>query len=191
MNNFQTKIKKEQEQEIFLAEDNPRLDEELPIGTLFSPSKLVAIVKPKRVKSPYIETVLLFVCAILSIGADAFIFSTSLFSEIFGDVNTTFTTVVGIVCLLVHIVPEVFWGICIYKKSVRLSNYSVILSSDKIIACGKGNFSECRTIKLEDLLDIKQKRNTVTVIAINGRIKLELNSPNEFVALLQDTYNSL
>lgn len=191
MNNFQTKIKKEQEREIFLAEDNPRLDEELPIGTLFSPSKLVAIIKPKRVKSPYIETVLLFLCAILSIGADAFIFSSSLFSEIFGDVNTTFTTVVGIVCLLVHIVPEVFWGICIYKKSVRLSNYSVILSSDKIIACGKGNFSECRTIKLEDLLDIKQKGNTVTVIAINARIKLELNSPNEFVELVQETYNSL
>lgn len=191
MKEFQTKVKKEREKEIFLADDNPLLDEDLPVATLFPPSKLVAIVKPKKVKSPYVELVLLFFCAIISIGADAFIFSSSLFSEIFGNVNTTFTTIVAITCIIVHIVPEVFWGFCIYRKAVRLGSYSVVLTNDKIIACGKSGYTECRTVKLEDLIDIKKSGNTVTVVGINDKIKLELNDPDTFVALVQSTYDSL
>ncbi len=191
MKEFQTKVKKEREREIFLADDNPLLDEELPVATLFPPTKLVAIVKPKRVKSPYLELVLLFFCAIISIGADAFIFSSSLFSEIFGNVNTTFTTIVAVTCIIVHIVPEAFWGFCIYRKAVRLGNYCVVLTSDKIIACGKSGYTECRTVNLEDLIDIKKRRNTVTVVGVNDKITLELNDPDAFVALVQSTYDSL
>ncbi len=191
MSDFQTKKKAEKEREIFLAEENPRLDEDLPIATLFPPTKLIAVVKPKRVKSPYIETVLLFLCAILSVGADAFIFSSSLFSRIIADLNTTFTTVIAVACLIAHIVPEVFWGICIYRKAVRTGNFTVILTSDKIIACGKANYTESKVIMLEDLLDVNKKGNRVTITAINDKLKLELNEADEFISLVQDLYNSL
>ena len=191
MSNFQTKKKTEKEREIFLAEDHPMLDEELPIATLFPPTKLIAIVKPKKVKSPYIETVLLFVCAVISVGADAFIFSSSLFTKIIADLNTTFTTVIAVACLIAHIVPEVFWGICIYRKAVRTGNFTVILTSDKIIACGKANYTESKVIRLADLIDVTKKRNTVTVTGINDKIKLELSEPDEFLSLVQNLYNSL
>lgn len=193
MNNFKTKNKLEQEKEIFLAEDNPRLDEDLPIATLFPPTKLIAVVKPKKVKSPYIETALLFLCAIISAGADAFIFSSSLFSKIINDLalNTTFTTVVAVVCLFVHIIPEIYWGICIYQKAVRVGNYTIILASDKIIACGRANYTQSKVIKLEDLLDIKTKGSQVTIVGINDKLKLRLNNPQEFVDLVQGAYNAL
>lgn len=192
MSNFHTKIKEEQQQEILLFSENARLDENLPAAILCPPEKLVAVVKPKKVKSPYIETILLFVCAVLSIGADAFIFSTSLFSEIFENLNNnTITTLVALICLLVHIVPEIFWGICIYKKAVRVGNYTVILTSDRIMACGKANDTECKIIKLEDLQDVKQKGDKVTVIAVNQKLKLYLANPDAFIALVQQTYNAL
>lgn len=191
MNNFKTKIKTEEEKEIFLAEDTPRLDEDLPLAMIFPPTNLVAVVKPKKVKSPYIETALLFLCAIISIGADAFIFSSSLFGKIISDMNTVFTTIVAVMCMLCHIVPEVFWGISVYRKAVRVGNYRIVLTSDKIIACGKAKYTECTVIKLEDLLDIKTKGKTVSIIAVNGKLKVELEACNEFVELLQNTYNAL
>lgn len=191
MGSFQTKIKERQEQEIFLSSENDKLAENLPAAILCPPEKLVAVIKPKKVKSPYLETILLFICTVLSIGADAFIFSTSLFTEIFEDLNnTTFTTIVALVCLIVHIVPEVFWGICIYKKAVRVGNYTVILTSARIMACGKADYTECRIIRLEDLQDVKQKGGQVTVLAVNQKMKINLKNPKAFIDLVQRTYNA-
>lgn len=191
MSNFKTKIKAEEEKEIFYLQDNPRLDEDLPVSVLAAPSKLVAVVKPKKIKSPYVETILLFFCAALSVGADAFIFSTSLFTEIIGRIDTSLSTVVSVLCLAVHIVPEIFWGINIYKKFVRLSNFSVIVADDKLIFAGKNNFTECKTLRLEDLVDIKQTKSAVTLIHTGGKIKLSLVHPDEFVTLVQELYNNL
>lgn len=191
MSEFKTKVQQENEQEIFLLSDNPRLEDDLPVAIVTSVSKPVAIVKPKRLKSPYIETVLLFLCAIISIGADAFIFSSSLFSKIIADLHTVTTIIISIFCLIVHIVPEIYWGICIYKKAVRLGNYTIVLTNDKIIACGKANNTECTTIKLEDLVDIKQKDKKVLINAVNIKMKVELNNPERFVDLVQSLYNAL
>lgn len=189
MSEFKTKKQQEQEKEIYLVGDD--LIEDLPLPVIAPPEQIVAIVKPKKLKSPYIETVLLFVCAIISIGADAFIFSSSLFSKIIADLNTGLTTFVSVLCIVVHIVPEVFWGINIYKKATRLGNYSVILTDDKIIACGKANSTECKVIKLEDLLNIYAKGSKVTIEYVNGKLKLDFINPQEFVELVQNQYNML
>ncbi len=188
---FQTKKGAENEQEIFLAEENPRLDEELPIATIFPPSELVAIVKPKKMKSPYVETFLLFLCAIITVGSDAFIFSSSLFGNMIAKLNTTFITVIAVICMIAQLVPCVFWGLCVYKKSIRLGNYSVILTNDKIIACGKANDTECKSIRLEDIVDITQKGSTVKVVGINDKITVSLNKPDEFVDLVKRLYEEL
>lgn len=191
MEKFETKKKQQEQQEIFFATENPRLDEEIPISVIKPPIKLVAIVKPKKVKSPYIETVLLFLCAIISIGSDAFLFSSSLFGEIFGKVNNTFTTIVAVVCLLVHIVPEVFWGVKIYKKFIMVSNFTVILTEDSIIATGTSGNTECQIIKLMDLVDVKVRKNNVSVITPNTKLTISLQDPWLFVDTVKQVYNNL
>lgn len=188
---FTTKKSVEIKQEIFLADDNPRLDEDLPVATIVPPSRLIAVVKPKKVKAPYIETIILFLCAVISVGADAFIFSSSLFSQIIGDFDTAFITVVAVLCLIAQIVPCVFWGICVYKKAVRLSNYSLIVTNDKIIACGKANDTQCKTIILEDVVDVTKKGSTVKITTTGDKLSVDLDNPDEFIDLVKRLYEEL
>lgn len=188
---FRTKKQAENEKEIFLAEENPRLDEDLPIAAIFPPSELIAIVKPKKTKSPYIETFLLFLCAVITVGADAFIFSSSLFGSMIAKLDNTFVTITAVLCMIAQIVPCVFWGLCIYKKAIRLGNFSVILTNDKIIACGKANDALCKTIRLEDVVDVTKKGSSVKVVGINDKIVVNLNEPDAFIELIKRLYEEL
>ena len=191
MSEFTKKKKLGSSDEIAYAKDNSRLDEDLPVGTIFPPSELVAVVKPKKMMGPYLEILALFLCAVISIGCDAFIFSSSLFGEIFAKVDNTFTTIVTLVCLLVHLVPELFWGLNLYRRFTRIANYTVIVTTDKIIACGRAHNTESRTIVLEDLTDVVVKKSTVTLTTTREKLKIGLNDPEAFKALVEELYENL
>ena len=93
--------------------------------------------------------------------------------------------------MIAQIVPCVFWGLCIYKKAIRLGNFSVILTNDKIIACGKANDALCKTIRLEDVVDVTKKGSSVKVVGINDKIVVNLNEPDEFIELIKRLYEEL
>ena len=67
MAEFKSKKKLEEYKEIFLATEDSNLDEALPVAAITPASELVAIVKPKLARNLILETIILFVCAVLSV----------------------------------------------------------------------------------------------------------------------------
>ena len=191
MAEFKSKIKLFENKEIFLAKDDANLDEALPIATITPGSGLVAIVKPKLARSLILETILLFICAVLSVGSDAFMFSSSIFTEIFGHMGDSKAIVVATLSLIVHIGPIIFWVIQLYRKYVRIDNYSVVVTDDKIITCGKGSYTEIKAILVSDLTDVKVAKNSATLVTDKTKIKIYLKNPEDFRDLIQEVYDNL
>ncbi|MBR2933575.1 MAG: hypothetical protein IKC33_04610, partial [Clostridia bacterium] len=165
-------------------------DEALPVAAITPASELVAIVKPKLARNLILETIILFVCAVLSVGADAFMFSTSIFTDIFGPLGDSRTIIIATVSLIVHLAPIIFWVIQLYKKFVRFDNYSVIVTSDKIITCGKGSYTEINSLLVTDLTDVKVGKNYATLVAQKTKIKIYLKNPEAFRDLIQSVYDN-
>ncbi len=171
--------------------DSETLLDDLPIGAVLPPDKITMVIKPKKTPAPYGQLILLFVCAIISIGCDAFIFSSSLFGDIYGDFDNVFTTVVCFLCLVVHIIPEVVWGVILYKKFGRVANYAIYVTTEKLIACGKGAISECKVIRLEDLTDLTCKNGKVTLITPMDKLVIEVEDANALYADIKNLYDNL
>ncbi len=190
MAEFKSKKKLEEYKEIFLATEDSNLDEALPVAAITPASELVAIVKPKLARNLILETIILFVCAVLSVGADAFMFSTSIFTDIFGPLGDSRTIIIATVSLIVHLAPIIFWVIQLYKKFVRFDNYNVIVTSDKIITCGKGSYTEINSLLVTDLTDVKVGKNYATLVAQKTKIKIYLKNPEAFRDLIQSVYDN-
>lgn len=190
MAEFKSKKKLEEYKEIFLATEDSNLDEALPVAAITPASELVAIVKPKLARNLILETIILFVCAVLSVGADAFMFSTSIFTDIFGPLGDSRTIIIATLSLIVHLAPIIFWVIQLYRKFVRFDNYSVIVTSDKIITCGKGNYTEINSILVTDLTDVKVGKNYAALVAQKTKIKIYLKNPEAFRDLIQSVYDN-
>ena len=78
----------------------------------------------------------------------------------------------------------------LYKKFVRFDNYSVIVTSDKIITCGKGSYTEINSLLVTDLTDVKVGKNYATLVAQKTKIKIYLKNPEAFRDLIQSVYDN-
>ena len=191
MAEFKSKQKLLENKEIFLASEDENLDESLPMATITPASELVAIVKPKLARNLILETILLFFCAIISVGTDAFMFSSSIFTEIFGKMGDGKTILIATVSLIVHLGPIIFWVVQLYKKFVRFDNFTVVVTSDKIITCGKGTYTEINSVMVADLTDVKVGKNSATLVTEKTKIKICLKNPDAFRDLIQNVYDNV